>query len=80
MVQLCCLSGRMLWGKGKDWGGSWKAGEEAVKTNSQEAARWGAEVDTSSILYLRISPSLEIKIFADVIKLISLTYWIRLSS
>lgn len=70
----------MLWGKGKDWGGSWKAGEEAVKTNPQEAARWGAEVDTSSILYLRISPSLEIRIFADVIKLISLTYWIRLSS
>lgn len=29
----------MLWGKGKGWGGSWKAGEAAVKTNLQEAAR-----------------------------------------
>lgn len=52
LVQLCCLSGSMLWGRGKGWGGSWKAGEVAVKTNPQEAARWGGEVDTSSILDL----------------------------
>lgn len=67
-------------GERKGLGRILEGGEAAVKTNPQEAARWGADVDTSSILDLRISPSLEIRIFADVIKLISLTYWIRLSS